>query len=312
MREIGFSVSCYKGDLPLLRGCLASIRYYAPDAPICLVIDGTFDVKPFVKAYDIIPIYRQQVRNPDLRRWSYGFGITKMVAFWEAPFEYVFHIDADCVMWGGDVRSNLPSDEWDVVYNEPHETITPYIQRTQYFDPDQIFNYIPFFPWQGNPYFQAGVVAIKKGVLDLDEYMRMLEGQRRYPEIFVNGDQGMLNILVFRALKEGRLKAFSTHLQTVIPVCQPSDLNQQFYIHSNQPHSVSNPTVLHWAGPKPYLKERHPFSDPMTFFRGKGMRECGLPSWLPVQLGMRFDEFTCRSLPRFKQRIKKSLPSSPF
>lgn len=79
--EIGFSVACHKGDVPLLRGCLASIKYFAPDAAICLVIDTDFDSRPFEKRYGVTTIRRRDVRHTGLRQWSFGPGITKLVAF---------------------------------------------------------------------------------------------------------------------------------------------------------------------------------------------------------------------------------------
>jgi hypothetical protein len=306
---LGFSISCHRGDLPLLRGCLASIRHFAPDAPICLIVDGDLNVSSLERFYDLTIIKRRDVRDPSLRKWSFGFGITKMVAFWEAPFDIVFHIDADCVMWG-DVRKNLPRGSWDVVFNEPHETITPGIQRVQYFDPEKIFSHIPEFPWENNPYFQAGVVVVRRGSLDLDEYMRMLEGQRRHPDIFVNGDQGMLNILVFRALRTGKIQALPAHLQTVVPVMSISFLEQRFpleVLHASVP--ILNPSVIHWAGPKPYCRTKHPFSAPMDLFRIKGMRECGFPRWLPPRLSLELDEWRHRALPRFKADVKNRIKS---
>ena len=306
--ELGFSVACYRGDVPLLRGCLASIKYFAPDAPICLVIDGDFDSRPFEKRYGVSCIRRRDVRHPDLRKSSFGPGITKMVAFWESPFERIFHVDADAVLWG-DVRNNIPSSSWDVVFNEPHEEITDFIQRTQYFDPERIFEHIQPFNWKGNSYFQAGVVCIRRGALDLCEYLRMLEGQRSHPDVFINMDQGMLNILVFRALKAGTIKAVQAHLQSVVPVIAKPDLESRFQIRDGRPVPWLQPTIVHWAGPKPYKTNPEVFSLPMDYFREIGMREFGLPKWFPADLAMRLDEFQCRDMPRAvfktKQMVKK-------
>ena len=306
MNDIGFSVACHKGDLPLLRGCLASIRYFAPDAPICLVIDTDFDSRPFEKRYGVTTIRRRDVRHPGLRGWSFGAGITKLVAFWEAPFDRVFHIDADAVIWG-DVRKNIPDGEWDVVYNEPHEEITEFIQRTQYFDPEIVFNHIDPFPWRGNPYFNAGVFYLKRGVLDLDEYIKMLKGKQRHPEVFINMDQGILNILVFRAVKSGKIKATQAHLQSAVPVLPKSELVQRFRIENGKPLSWTQPTVVHWAGPKPYTTTQEVFSLPMDFFREIGMREFGLSVWLPTKASMRADEIWHRELPKMVLRAKKSV-----
>jgi hypothetical protein len=306
--DIGFSVACHKGDVPLLRGCLASIRYFAPDAPICLVIDTDFDSRPFEKRYGVTTIRRRDVRHPGLRQWSFGPGITKLIAFWEAPFERIFHIDADAVLWG-DVRQNVPDSEWDVVFNEPHEQITDYIQRTQYFDPQVIFDHIESFPWQGNPYFQAGVLCVRRGALDVDEYLRMLEGQRKNPDVFINMDQGILNILVFRAVNNCKIHPLSAHLQSVVPVLSKPELESRFQIRDGKPVPWVQPTVVHWAGPKPYKTNPDVFSLPMDYFREIGMREFGLPKWFPTKTAMQIDEFLHRDVPRTilnaKQTIKK-------
>ena len=306
--EIGFSVACYKGDVPLLRGCLASIKYFAPDAPICLVIDGDFDSRPFEKRYGVSCIRRRDVRHPELRKSSFGPGITKMVAFWESPFERIFHVDADAVLWG-DVRKNLPSVEVDVIFNEPHEEITDYIQRTQYFDPEHIFNHIEPFNWKGNSYFQAGVVCVRRGVLELGEYLQMLECQRAHPDVFINMDQGMLNILVFRALKAGKIKAVQAHLQSVVPVIAKPELELRFQIRNGKPMPWIQPTVIHWAGPKPYTVNPDIYSLPMDYFREIGMREFGLPEWFPIRLAMRMDETWHRDVPKAVLKAKRIVKS---
>ena len=301
---LGFSISCYQGDIPLLRGCLSSIRYFAPDAPICLIVDGNFSTRSFEKYYGVQVIRRSDVKEAGLRKLSFGFGLTKMVGFWEAPFDLVFHIDADAVLWG-DIRLNIPGGKWDVVYNESHEVITDYIQRTQYFDPKRIFEHIEPFPWEGNPYFQAGVICIRKGVLDLDEYLRMLERQEKHPDVFINGDQGILNILVFRALMSGRLNATSAHLQSVIPVLENNDLEKRFRIEKGAPVITGTPTVLHWAGPKPWQENKDLFRKPMDYFRARGIRECGFGRCLPGELALEIDEVMARQWPNYLFQGKK-------
>ena len=205
--KIGFSVTCYRGDYPLAKACVASIRYFAPDAPILVIADGDFPTKDIERAYGVKVLRRRDVQNDELRQYSFGgYGYSKLIAFWEAPFDIIVHVDADAVLWG-DIRKNLPSGDWDVVFNEPHEVITPFIQRTQYFDPERIFDHIPPFPWQGCPFFNTGVIVVRRGVLDLDEYMRLLQLHREYPELMPCGEQGILNILVFRAALAGKIKA---------------------------------------------------------------------------------------------------------
>jgi hypothetical protein len=268
------------------------------------VIDTDFDSRPFEKRYGVTTIRRRDVRHPGLRQWSFGAGITKLVAFWEAPFERIFHIDADAVIWG-DVRRNIPDGDWDVVFNEPHEEITEFIQRTQYFDPNIIFKHIEPFPWQGNSYFNAGVVYLKRGALDLNEYIKMLEGKRNYPDVFINMDQGILNILVFRALKSGKIKATQAHLQSAVPVLPKAELKWRFPIQNGKPMPWVQPSVVHWAGPKPYTTNPDVFSLPMDYFREIGMREFGLPGWVPAKAAMRADEIWHRDCPQAVARLKR-------
>lgn len=305
--ELGFSVSCYRGDVPLLRGCLASIRYFAPDAPICLMIQGDVDVRPFVKRYGVHPIRKEDVRHPELSKLSFGYGITKMPALWEAPFERLIHVDADAVLWG-DIRKNLPSEDWDFVHNEPHEVITDYIQRTQYFDPEKVFDHIEYFEWQGNPYFNSGVFACRVGALDLEEYLRMLRIQEAHMGLFFQ-DQTYLNIMVFRASLAGRLKRYMVHFQTCVPVRDKQSLGEEFRVSDGRPALSGKPTAVHWAGPKPYKSNPEVFSLPMDYFREIGMRDLGLPKWIPADGAMRWDEFVHRTVPAqvcaMKRRVKK-------
>lgn len=303
--NLAFNVSSYKGDIPLLRGCLASIKYFAPDAPICIVLDGNVNIKPLEKHYNLHVITRENTVNKYFKKLSFGLGVTKMVSLWEAPFDYILHIDADAVLWG-DIRNNLPSGEWDFVFNESHEEITPSIQKSQYFDPEKAFRYIEPFPWEGNPYFNSGVFACRVGSLNLDECIKLLEIRNKYgPDAFPLNDQSILNILVFRALHAKKITAFSSHLQSCVPVISHRELETRFEIRQNNPVLWVMPTAIHWAGPKPYTTNPNVFSLPMDYFRELGMREFGLPSWVPAKAAMRADEVWHREVPKAVLNAKK-------
>src|SRR6266480_4058902 len=125
----GITMCCYRGDYPLLKGCCASIRAHLGDIPICLIVDGKFPVAEICELYSVTVLHREQIDKRLLR--SYGYGLTKMIAFWHSPFERFLHIDADTICWG-DILRDIPWREYDFIFNEPHELITPYIQRSQY------------------------------------------------------------------------------------------------------------------------------------------------------------------------------------
>jgi len=40
----GFVTSCHAEDKFMVQATLASMRHYCPGVPICLVVDGAFDV----------------------------------------------------------------------------------------------------------------------------------------------------------------------------------------------------------------------------------------------------------------------------
>jgi hypothetical protein len=40
----GFVTGCHAGDKFMVQATLASMRHYSPDVPVCLVVDGDFDV----------------------------------------------------------------------------------------------------------------------------------------------------------------------------------------------------------------------------------------------------------------------------
>jgi hypothetical protein len=49
---LGFSIACYKGDIPPIQEGLASIRYFTPNAPISLLAGGDFSAKTLEREYD--------------------------------------------------------------------------------------------------------------------------------------------------------------------------------------------------------------------------------------------------------------------
>jgi hypothetical protein len=67
------------------------------------------------------------------------------------------------------------------------------------------------------------------------------------------------------------------------------------------------PTVEHWAGPKPYKTNPNIFSLPMDYFREMGMREFGLPNCFPAKTSMQIDEFLHRDVPRTILNAKKTI-----
>jgi hypothetical protein len=263
--DFGITISCYRGDLPLLNGCLASLREHLADIPVCLIKHGHFDTEVLSRLYGVTSLEQSDVRQ-ELRDFSYGYGVTKMVSFWDGPFERFIHVDADTIVWG-DPFKGLPVRDFDLIYNEPHEEITENIQREQYFDPSKLFPPLVDFGWRNQPYFNTGVFCAKRGIFDLKDYLEILDIQRDIPGSFFT-DQGILNFMTFKGVAEGRLRVREWPFQTLTPLHSREDLSRRFAFRSGVPLvKEDDRRVIHWAGPKPLLRQSRDFDEPMTHYR---------------------------------------------
>jgi hypothetical protein len=290
--DICISISCYPGDLYLLKGCLNSIKQYIPDVPIVLIKHGMFPTEHLCEVYAATAIEQADV-DPRLRQYSYGYGLTKMVAFWHCPFEHFVHIDPDTVCWGDFLRG-LPWRDYDIVYNEPHELITSFIQRTQYFDPDLVLHAFPDFPTGEHPFFNTGVFAARRGLFDLEEYLDLLEFQRKTRKSFFT-DQGILNFMTFRHLAAGNLTARAWPLQAIVPVVPAQDLKRRFRFERRTPKiDDADRRVIHWAGKKPMLCRPVGFMAPMAHFRLGHLRRVRSPAVALGRLALLGEELHAR------------------
>jgi hypothetical protein len=240
---------------------------------------------------------------------SYGFGLTKMIAFWHSPFERFLHIDADTVCWG-DILKDLPWKGCDFIYNEPHEIITPSILRSQYFKPEELFKIIPEFGWEVNPYFNTGCFVARRGILDLEYYLELLDIQKRRPEIFIPGEQGILNLMVFQQVALGKIKARSWPLQAVVSVIPPGELDNRFRVSKGRPIvKDTDRRVIHWAGAKPYLTREAMFPQPMVYYRLEHLRNVHSPRRYLGRLGLILEEMGERIAVRYDGSYPRALRS---
>ena len=83
----GFVTGCHAGDKFLVRATLASMKHYCPDVPICLTVDGTFDVSDLAKEYDLIVLRVGELPSEEMRKLMCGDYRAKLAAMWEGPFE---------------------------------------------------------------------------------------------------------------------------------------------------------------------------------------------------------------------------------
>lgn len=278
--SFGVVITCCTSDYPFAQGCLASVRTFMPGVPICLLVDGTPDTAAEEALEAVSVLRREAVQSQDLREKSFGWGVTKMVAFWESPFERFLLLDADTCVWG-DIRAELnwAADE-DMVIDQPlYQHAGPAID-TWFFSRTGMGRFDPAFDMErhADRYFCTGVMAARRGIFDLDWYLQLLHLSQNVPSFntsaapelkpfFYFGEMGLLNYMICKSIDQRRLKVASRAIQHIVPDFRREETARRFSIVDGMPQVVER-RVLHFCGGcKPYNLNPLGYSEPMTHFR---------------------------------------------
>ena len=62
-----FVTGCHADDKFMVQATLASMSHYCPDVPICLTVDGDFDVSDLEREYDLIVLRISELPSADMR-----------------------------------------------------------------------------------------------------------------------------------------------------------------------------------------------------------------------------------------------------
>lgn len=308
MEDFGVIVACCDQDYLFAKGCCASIRHFLGDVPICLLIDGTFSVSSLEKAYGVRVINHLNVTNPILKQRSFGWGKTKMIAFWESPWSNFLMLDADTIVWGNILKfANF--QDFDVIIDKPcyeysDETVCEY-----FFDIPGVEKHFPNFDWQKhrNDYFCTGAFFAKRGIFSLDEYIEILNFNAQHPGLFKYGEMGFLNFMIFRAVEEGRIRWNKEDWQLLVPDFDQGDLKKRFPVDEKGPAvQGEDATVIHWCGPKPVLSSSKVYSEPMSFCRRKYLLDVEGTTGLAADVSLTVEDIQ-RELYVFKNKLRRKL-----
>lgn len=271
MEDFGIIIACCDQDYHLAKGCCASIRYFLGDVPICLIVDGTFSVSLLQKTYNVSVINSLNVKNEFLRQNSFGWGLTKMIAFWESPWNNFLVLDADTIVWG-DLLKFANFKDFDVIVDLPVYKDT-FEEFSQFFlNPQEVEKHFPDFQWHSHlgEYFCTGAFFAKRNIFSLDDYMSILDFNAKNPNVFKFGEQGLLNFMIFDASDKGRLRLGQESWQILVPHHKWENLEKRFPIKEKKPVlQGEEASVIHWCGDKPKLYSSKVYSEPMSFSRRK-------------------------------------------
>jgi hypothetical protein len=291
----GFVTGCHAGDKFLVQATLASMRYYCPDVPICLTVDGDLDVSDLERTYDPIVLRIGDLPSAEMRKLIAGSFHAKHAAMWEGPFEFYVWVDSDAIVWGNFISQIRTDVDFQIFWSEvsisPDAAEIPAWLPHFYFDPSKLRQLDPDFDWQGLAYFSAGVFACRRNVIPFERYVNLEAMSRAVPGLFefglssYKGDMGMLNYLVYAAAQQGKIKTAMTDLQHIPGHHGKDELEEDCALSGwNFPKTIRRPRVAHFCGRKPLLSNAKAYSRPFTIARLEHHRRYHgeLGAWLAV------------------------------
>ena len=269
----GFVTGCHAGDKSMVQATLASMKHFCPETPICLVVDGSFDVSDLEREYSVIVLRVSELPSNEMRKLISGNARAKHAAMWEGPFEFYVWLDSDAIVWGDftpQVRTDVDFQIFwsDIDIPADATEIPPWLPHFQ-FDPQKLRNFDPEFDWRGKAYFSAGVFACKRDVIPFEKWMEAELWEKETPGLFGDfADQPLLNYFVHSMTQRGEIKSTMSDLQHIWAHHGKEELMKDCNGAGwHFPTEICRPRVAHFCGRKPFLFDRHAYSRPFTIAR---------------------------------------------
>lgn len=256
----------------MVQATLASMKYYCPTVPICLVVDGEFDVSDLEREYGLIVLRVSELPSAEMRKLIGGNYRAKLAAMWEGPFEFYVWLDSDAIVWGDftpQVRRDL---DFQIFWSEisiPADAseIPPWLPHF-YFDPQKLRHFDAEFDWRGKAYFSSGAFACQRNAIPFQEWARVESWAKQISGLFAWGEMGILNYLVHTMTQRGELKTAMSDLQHIWGHHGKDELKKDCMGSGwHFPRTIRRPRIAHFCGRKPFLFDRKAYSRPFTIAR---------------------------------------------
>ena len=268
----GFVTGCHARDKFLVQATLASMRHYCPDVPICLTVDGNFDVSDLQNDYNLIVLRVSELPSTEMRELMLGNHRAKLAALWEGPFEFYVWFDSDAIAWG-DFTSQVRTDlDFQIFWSEisilaDATEIPPWLSHF-YFDPQKLRQFDADFEWRGHAYFSAGAFACRRNAISFRRWTEVESWGKKVPGLFAWGDMGMLNYHVHSMSQRGEIRTGRSNLQHIWEHHGKQELIQDCRGAGWRfPKMIDRPRIAHFCGRKPFLFDRKAYSRPFTIAR---------------------------------------------
>ncbi len=290
----------------MVQATLASMRHYCPDVPICLTVDGDFDVSDLKKEYDLIVLRVAELPSHEMRKLMCGNYRAKLAALWEGPFEFYVWLDSDAIVWGDFIPQVRTDLDFQIFWSEisiPADAteIPPWLPHF-YFDPQKLKAFDPEFNWRGHAYFSAGAFACRRDMISFQKWTKVESWDTQVSGLFAWGEMGMMNYHVHSMAQRGEIKVAMSNLQHIWGHHGKAELVQDCRGAGwHFPKTIGRPRIAHFCGRKPFLFDYKAYSRPFTIARLEHhrARQGELGAWFSV---LRED---CRRLfSKVRQRVK--------
>ncbi len=293
----------------MVQATLASMRHYCPNVPICLTVDGDFDVSDLERAYGAIVLRISELPSAEMRKLIGGNPRAKLAALWEGPFDFFVWLDADAIVWG-DFTSLVRQDlDFQIFGNDgpvpPDTSEIPSWLLHYYFDPVKLRRFDPEFIWQGQSYFCDGTFACKRNVIPFHKWAQAISWGAKEPGLWPKDFYSMpfFNYLVHSMSQRGELIVGSADLQYIPEHHGNEELVQDCASAGwHFPKSIHRPFVAHFCGRKPLVVDRKAYSHPFTIARLEHHRSqhSEFGAWLAL-----FNEERSLQIGRIKRRFRR-------
>lgn len=236
--DVIYLAACSR-DARLTRICVASIRYFYPDVPITMLAGDILQpgLAEELKKY-------WNVGLADLPVGDYGWGLVKLEPLFGPAGQRFMVCDVDTIFTGRvlDVRAKS-----DAPFFVDNEQLSDADFKRLYYDWDALVEIDPDVQLARKS-FNVGQWFGTGGLVDRDEFNQWVEWtlprRLRYPDLFMGGDQGVMNYVL---LKKEKFEGLQIDRHTIMrwPGHSMDGLDVESVSKSTAP-----PLVIHWAGMK--------------------------------------------------------------
>lgn len=242
-----------------------------PHVPIQLIVDGEVSTHSAETCFNVSTLRATDISDKALRQSGFGWGTTKMLAFWYTRTDEFLYLDSDAIVWGDlSIKGRLQEADYLVSMTKNNEFTRLEIE-TWFFEIAFVEKHFPDWDWRKSSarFFCPGVFAARKNAFAIEHYLKILKLNEKYPGKFKFGDMGFHNLMVFRGADQGELLVATRDFQVIFPEHPREQLEIRFAFDENGRPVVNSgdENVLHMPDHKPLVNSEKCYSRPMTYFR---------------------------------------------